>query len=173
MTNLSFRFMAFLFKIRDAFRSPLKKLIEAEIKPGWQILDFGCGPGSYSIAAAELVGETGKVYAVDIHPLALKTVQKRASKKGLKNIETILTDWQTGLENRCIDLILMYDVFHGLKNPDRILEELHRILKEESILCFDDHHMKEEELLSRISRGGFFKFLEKKKLTYLFQKTSS
>jgi ubiquinone/menaquinone biosynthesis C-methylase UbiE len=137
------------------------------------MLDFGCGPGSYSIAAAKLVGESGKVYAVDIHPLAIKSVQKRASKNGLKNIETIFTDGQTGLENNSIDLVLMYDVFHGLQNPDGILEELHRILKDDAVLCFDDHHMKEDEIRSRLTRSGLFKFLEKKKLTYLFQKSAN
>lgn len=173
MRNSSFRFMAFLFRIRDLMRSPLKKLEEAEIKSGWQVLDFGCGPGSYSIAAAELAGETGKIYAVDIHPLAIKKVQEGASKKGLKNIEPILTDCQTGLENDSIDLVLMYDVFHGLQNPDRILEELYRVLKDNAFLCFDDHHMKEAEILSQITSRGLFKFLEKKKLTYIFQKIST
>lgn len=173
MKNSSFKVMAFFFRLRDIFRSPLRKLEEAEIKQGWIILDFGCGPGSYSIAAGDLVGETGRVYAVDIHPLAIKMVQERVSKKKLNNIETILTDCETNLENNSIDLVLMFDVFHGLQNPDRILAELYRILKDNAFLCFDDHHMKEAEILSRITSRGLFKFSERKKLTYLFQKSSN
>lgn len=173
MSNFSFRGMDFLFKIRDRFRSPVKKIVEAEIKSGMQVLDFGCGPGSYSIAAAEVVGETGKVYAVDIHPLAIERVQQRALKKGLKNIEAIRTDCHTGLPNNSIDLILMFDVFHQLKNPDKILEELARILKPNAYLALDDHHMKEAEILSKVTTGGLFKLGASKKLVYLFLKSQS
>jgi ubiquinone/menaquinone biosynthesis C-methylase UbiE len=163
--------MEFLFKIRDLFRSPGRKLAEVELKPGLQVLDFGCGPGSFSIAAAELVGETGKVYAVDIHPLAIERVQQRALKKGLKNIEAIQTDCKTGLPNNSIDRILMFDVFHQLKNSDRVLEELARILKPNAYLALDDHHMKDAEILSKVSSGGLFKLHERKKLIHLFQKS--
>ncbi|MDD1778264.1 MAG: class I SAM-dependent methyltransferase [Candidatus Helarchaeota archaeon] len=171
MGNFSFRGMEFLFKIRDRFHSPVKKIVEAELKSGMQVLDFGCGPGSYSIAAAEVVGETGKVYAVDIHPLAIERVQQRALKKGLKNIEAIRTDCQTGLPNNSLDLILMFDVFHQLKNPDSILGELARILKPNAYLALDDHHMKEAEILSNVSSRGLFKLFARKKLIYLFVKT--
>ncbi len=54
------------------------------IKPGTHVLDYGCGPGNYTIVAAELVGPSGKVYAVDIHPLAIREVQNKADIKGLK-----------------------------------------------------------------------------------------
>jgi ubiquinone/menaquinone biosynthesis C-methylase UbiE len=173
MGNFWFRGMEFLFKIRDRFHSPVKKLAEAEIKSGMHVLDFGCGPGSYSVAAAELVGETGKVYAVDIHPLAVERVQQRALKKGLKNIEAIRTDCQTGLRNNSIDLILMFDVFHQLKNPDSILEELARILKPNAHLALDDHHMKDAEILSKVSSKGFFRLFVRKKVIYLFLKSQS
>jgi ubiquinone/menaquinone biosynthesis C-methylase UbiE len=171
MGNLSFRGMEFLFKIRDRFHSPVKKLVEAEMKSGMQVLDFGCGPGSYSIAAAKVVGETGKVYAVDIHPLAIERVQQRSLKKGLKNIEVIRTDCQTGLPNSSIDLVLMFDVFHQLQNPDSVLEELARILKPQSYLALDDHHMNDMEILSKITSKGLFKLFARKKVIHLFLKT--
>jgi methylase of polypeptide subunit release factors len=46
-------------------------------------LDFGCGSGSYAIPAAKMVRERGIVYALDIHPLAVKAVEKKAKKLGL------------------------------------------------------------------------------------------
>ena len=173
MGNFWFRNMEFLFKIRDRFHSPVKKLEEAEIKSGMHVLDFGCGPGSYSIAAAEVVDEAGKIYAVDVHPLAIERVQQRALKKGLKNLEAIRTDCQTGLPDNSIDLILMFDVFHQLKNPDRILEELARILKPSAYLALDDHHMKEAEILLKVTSRGLFKLFVRKKVVYLFLKSQS
>jgi ubiquinone/menaquinone biosynthesis C-methylase UbiE len=71
MSNLSFKFMAFFFKFRDLFTSPVKILEQIGIGPGWNVLDYGCGSGSYSILAAQLVRPAGKVYAADIHPLAI------------------------------------------------------------------------------------------------------
>ncbi|GAH52326.1 unnamed protein product, partial [marine sediment metagenome] len=77
-SNLDFRVMSTWFKFRD-FVLPRKNILaEVDIKPGFYILDYGCGPGSYTIVAARLVGESGQVYALDIHPLAIQQVQKIA-----------------------------------------------------------------------------------------------
>jgi ubiquinone/menaquinone biosynthesis C-methylase UbiE len=95
MSNLEFRFMAIAMKLRDVFRPRGKILDELGIKEGYSILDYGCGPGSYSIIAARLRGPTGKVYALDIHPMTIQSVQNAAKKKKLANIETILSDRAT------------------------------------------------------------------------------
>jgi ubiquinone/menaquinone biosynthesis C-methylase UbiE len=163
--------MSFGFKFRDLLLSPKNKLSEVGIKPGFHILDYGCGPGSYSIAAAQLVGNSGKVYALDIHPLGIERVRDIASKKGIKNIETICSDCATGLEGGSIDVVLLYDTFHDLMDPDGVLKELHRILKTNSILSFSDHHMKEDEILSEITKNSLFKLSRKEKRSYIFLKS--
>jgi ubiquinone/menaquinone biosynthesis C-methylase UbiE len=148
ISNIHFKFMSLECKFRDLLLPPKKKRNEIGIKPGFHILDYGCGPRSYSIAAAQLAGNSGKVYALDIHPLGIKRVQEMASNKGITNIETICSDCATGWEDRSIDVVLLYDTFHDLTDPDRVLKELHKILKPNSILSFSDHHMKEEEIVS-------------------------
>jgi len=52
-------------------RNPYKILERAGLKPGQNVLEVGCGPGFFTIPAAHIVGEEGKVYAVDTHPLAI------------------------------------------------------------------------------------------------------
>ena len=170
MPNLYFRLMSFSFKLRDFSLPRINILREVAIKPGFWILDYGCGPGSYTIPAAQLVGKSGKVYAVDIHPLAVQRVQKIASKKRLTNIETILSDCATGLPDNSIDVVLLYDTFHGTSKPNEVLEELHRVLKLNGILSFNDHHMKENEIISRITGKGLFRLLKKGKRVYSFSK---
>ncbi len=71
MSDFKFKAMSFIFKIRDIISPPQNILKEANIKSGYSILDYGCGPGAYTIIAAKIVGETGKVYALDIHKLAI------------------------------------------------------------------------------------------------------
>jgi len=169
-SNIDFRFMSFLFKIRDRFHPPLEKIRKANIKKGDLVLDYGCGPGSYTIAAAAEIKPNGTIFAADIHPLALKTVRKKAEKMDYKNIETIQTDCDTGLNDKSIDAVICFDVLHHLPNKNDILKEFHRVLKPNSILSFDDHHMKEEEIIEFITSEGLFKLAEKKDKQYNFIK---
>lgn len=168
--NLDFKIMSFFFKIRDFFKSPMKKVGKVGIKLGDFVLDYGCGPGSYSIAAAKVVGPTGKIYAADLHPSAIIEVNKIAQKKGFSNIETIQTDCKTNLENNSIDVIICFDVLHDIEDKNCILKEFYRILKNESILSFDDHHMKEKEIIEKLTSTDLFKLAEKKEYQYNFTK---
>jgi len=172
-SNLNFKTMAFTYKFRDFFR-PRKDIVkEVRIKPGFHLLDYGCGPGSYIVPVAELVGKSGRIYALDIHPLAIQMVQLIASKNQLTNVETILSDCKTGLSDNSIDVVLLYDVFHDLSDPNGVLEELHRVLKPDGILSLSDHHMEESEIVSKIMDRGLFKLMRKGERTYSFVKVRS
>jgi ubiquinone/menaquinone biosynthesis C-methylase UbiE len=169
-SDFHFKVMAFIFKLRDFF-SPRKNILkEAGIRPGFRILDYGCGPGSYTTAAAELVGGSGKVYALDIHPLAIRMVRDTASKNKLTNVETILSDCKTGLPDNSVDVVLLYDTFHDLSDPNGVLQELHRVLKPDGFLSFSDHHMKQQKIISMVTGTGLFKLSGKGKRTYSFLK---
>jgi ubiquinone/menaquinone biosynthesis C-methylase UbiE len=165
-----FRLMALLFKVRDILRPRGDVLREAGIRPGFRVLDYGCGPGSYVKASAGLVGETGKVYALDLHPLAIRMVKDLISRQHLGNVQTILSDCRTGLPGGSVDVALLYDAFHDLRDQDGVLRELHRVLKPGGTLSFSDHHMKEGEILAGVTRGNLFRLREKGKRTYTFSK---
>ena len=170
MSNFPFQFMSCGYKFRDFFLPRRNILKEVGIKPGFHVLDYGCGPGSYIPFLAELVGESGKVYALDIHPLAIQKVQDIASKKQLANVETILSDCQTGLPDNTLDAVLLYAAFHHLSDPDVVLKELHRVLKPDGILSFSDRHMKEKKIVAALTNSGLFRLLEKGQRTYTFLK---
>lgn len=170
MSKTHFKLMLKHFVKRDKNYPPYNKIEKTKIKEGSIVLDYGCGPGSYSIAAAEVIGNTGKIYAADIHPLAIEEVKKRAREKELINIETILTDCDTKLEKSIIDVVLLLDIYHDLSDPESILKELHRVLKKDGWLSVDDHHFKEEEIISKITNTGLFKFYEKKDELFNFTK---
>jgi ubiquinone/menaquinone biosynthesis C-methylase UbiE len=169
-SNIDFKVMSFIFRIRDKFRPPIKKIIKANIKQGEIVLDYGCGSGSYTIAAVEKLGPNGKIFAADIHPLALEKIKKKAEKMGYTNIETIQTDCDTGLDNESIDRIICFDVLHDIPNKDDILKEFHRVLKQNSTLSFDDHHLNEEEIMNLITSKGLFKLAEKNENQYNFKR---
>jgi ubiquinone/menaquinone biosynthesis C-methylase UbiE len=170
MSKFDFQFMSVGYKFRDFFLPRLNILKEVGIKPGFHVLDYGCGPGSYIVPLTELVGESGKVYALDIHPLAIRKVQDITSKKQLANVETILSDCQTGLPDNSLDVVLLYDIFHHLGDRDGVLKELYRVLKPDGVLSFGDHHMKENEIVSQVTNIGLFRFSRKGQRTYSFLK---
>lgn len=168
MPNLMFAGMSFLFKIRDLLSPPERMLREVDIRPGFQVLDYGCGPGAYIPDVAQRVGPSGRVYALDIHPLALERVKTLARRRQLANVETICSDCQTGLPADSLDVVLLYDIFHMLSESDAVLAELHRVLKPGGTLSFSDPHMPEADILAGVTRGGLFKLAHKTLKTYDF-----
>lgn len=166
--NLSFRLMSLAFVLRDLLSPPQGILAEVGIKPGDQVLDFGCGPGSFTLAAAAMVGAAGKVHALDVSPAAIRQTRARAASKGLTQVETILSDGATGLPPASVDAILLYDTLHDLRQPDAVLAELHRVLKPGGILSVSDHHLKHEQLVSQVAGSGRYALAAKGKKTYIF-----
>ena len=145
--------MSLFFKFRDFFTSPIKILERINIQPGWNVLDYGCDSGSYSIPAAQLVGPTGKVYAADIHTAAVREVQKKATMKELGNVYTILTGRKTELPVASIDIVLLFYILHEFKDPDLVLRELNRVLKPRGLLATIDHKFDKDKVVSTLSHA--------------------
>ena len=159
MNVLNYIAMCFILIIRDLFYPPREIFNELPIKHGYQILDYGCGPGSYSIAAAELLEETGMVYALDLHPYAIEDVRQTIKKRKLSNIQTIISDCETGLPSNSVDIVLLHYVFNDLKNPEQILKELHRILKPQGLVSFSEFNL--EKISPKVSQYGLFQVMIK------------
>jgi ubiquinone/menaquinone biosynthesis C-methylase UbiE len=168
MSDLGFRLMSLGYKFRHFFRPRMDVLEEVGIHPGFCVLDYGCGPGGYIAPLAELVGSSGEIYALDIHPLAVKRVRSIATKKGLTNVKTIQSDCNTELAEDSVDVVLLYDILHHLSQPEDVLRELHRILKPKGILSVSDHHMKEPGIVSQVTAGNLFRLSTKGPKTYAF-----
>jgi len=117
------------------------------------------------------VGKSGKVWAVDIQPLAVRRVEQIASQRKLSNVEAIRTDCTANLPDESIDVVLLYDVFHGLGDPQAVLAELHRLLPPGSTLSFSDHHMNEADILAGVTAAGGFVPAARGRRTYTFRRT--
>lgn len=136
-------------------------LREVGISQGQTVLDYGCGRGVFTIPCARIVGETGKVYAFEVRPEALERVKERADGEGLGNVETILADSSrlaTGLSDRSMDVILVYDVMHAISEKMRLLEELHRALKRDGFLSIFPMHMGTDKMLEIMKHCPLFRF---------------
>ena len=172
MSNLAFNGMSLFFELRY-FLFPRRDILkEVGIKPGFHVLDYGCGPGGYLLDTVELVSESGMVYALDIHPLAIQKAHNIVKKKGLTNVKTICSDCQTGLPDNSIDVVLLYDTFHMLSRPQAVLAELFRVLKQDGILSFTADHMRmgKDKAISRVTSGRLFRLSKKGQKTLSFSK---
>jgi 23S rRNA U2552 (ribose-2'-O)-methylase RlmE/FtsJ len=96
-SSIGFKLMTLVFRVRDLLRPRMDLLKEAGIESGFRVLDYGCDPGSYIAPLAELVGDSGEIYALDIHPFAIKEVQKISANKAMTNVKAIKSDCKTGL----------------------------------------------------------------------------
>jgi len=154
--------------VRDLLQDPRRSLDMARLGRGMKVADYGCGPGSFTIPAAQIVGDGGKVYAIDIHPLAISSVRGRASKKGLRNVEPILVQgYNTGIEASSIDRVLLIDTIHRIEDPGALFRELRRILKQDGLLFMHKGHMSMSEQRDLVERSGLFEVRESQDLTIL------
>lgn len=132
------------------------------IKNGKIVLDFGCGEGHYTIPAAKVVGEKGKVYAVDKNKTSLKYLMEMAASEGIKNIIPMKTseELRIELEDESIDVILLYDVLHShyfvQGERRRILKEVYRIAKTDALISIFPKHMVLEEIKKEVENTGFY-----------------
>ena len=131
------------------------------IRRGQTVLDFGCGSGTYTIPAAKIVGERGRVYALDKDKEALDALMQRGESAGLKNIERIKTSGEIkiGLTDESVDVVLMFDVFHSYYFPQagdrrRLLSEIYRIMKPTAFVSVWPKHM-ESETEDEVEKANF------------------
>ena len=157
-SNFSYRLLSLWIKLRSPSRKPKETLIKLGIKEGQIILDYGAGPGAYSIPAAELVGSSGKVYSADIHPMAKKIVEKKAMKQNLTNVDALLVNINTGITERSVNSVLLFDVFHIISEKSRLIKELHRVLQTGGKLFILPDHLTNAEIKEFIKSDGLFTF---------------
>lgn len=119
----------------------LEVLQQIGISRGQTVLDFGCGYGTYTIPAAKIVGEQGRVYALDKDKEALNGLMQKGESAGLKNIERMATSGELEIEltDESVDVVLLFDVFHSFYFPQagdrrRLLGEIYRIMKPSAFL---------------------------------------
>jgi ubiquinone/menaquinone biosynthesis C-methylase UbiE len=160
--------MELMYRIRDLLQDPRRILEMAQLREGMRVADYGCGPGSFTIPAALIVGDSGRVYAIDIHPLAISSVRGRAAKKGLRNVEAILVQgYDTGIEASSIDGVLLIDTIHRIEDTGALFREIRRILKPDGLLFMHKGHMSMSEQRTLVEGSGLFEVSASQDLTIL------
>ncbi len=164
MPGWAFRIMASLFRVTDLFRSPAHRLDPFDIRAGHTVIDYGSGTGRYLPQASALAGENGKVYAVDIQELAIRSAFRTISRFGLKNVIPVLTDGSSvDIPSGSADVILCLDMFHMVSNPSLFLKELKRLARPGGILYLENGHQPRATAIEKVLQSGCWKIVSETK----------
>jgi ubiquinone/menaquinone biosynthesis C-methylase UbiE len=110
-----------------------EKLLCAYITPGMTVLEPGPGMGFFTLPLARLVGDGGRVVAVDLQPRMLEGLRKRVTKEGLGGrIEVRLAEPHSLKINDlkgCVDFVLAVAVVHEMPAPVTFFAEAAAALK--------------------------------------------
>ena len=115
---------------RRKWQNPENVLADVGLKSGMTFADIGCGQGFFTIPAAKIVGESGKVYASDISETNIQKLREKVDGAGLTNIimetgkaeDLILCD-------ACADIVFFGIVLHDFENPSKVLAKARSMLK--------------------------------------------
>ncbi len=112
-------------------------IAELEIKPGMAVADIGAGTGYHASRIAQLVGQSGIVFAVDIQPEMLGLLEKSMKAQGISNVSPVLgNEKDPKLKPSSVDLIIMVDVYHEFEYPAEMLQAMVAALKPNGRIAF-------------------------------------
>jgi len=119
------------FSVR--FIDPMMVINQLGMSAGVKAADFGCGSGYFSIPLAQIIGNEGILYSLDVLPQSLESVESRAKILGLTNIITkrVNLEKENGskLESNSLDWVILKDMLFQNGGKNVIIKEAYRVLK--------------------------------------------
>jgi len=115
-------------RIRRWFQNP-QKILSPYIREGMTVLDFGCGPGFFTIEMARWVGQSGRVVAADLQEGMLDRLRKKIQGTELgERITLHKTEAdKIGLSEK-VDFILAFYMLHEVPDQEGFFKEITKIL---------------------------------------------
>ena len=164
MPDSIFWLMKQLFKLFYFIKPVDKYIVRFGIKEGNTVVDYGCGPGAFIKSASLLAGETGQVYAVDLHEMAISSVNSLIEKYKLKNVKPILANGNSvDIPDNAADIVYAIDMFHMVRDSNSFLKELCRITRNGGTLIIEDGHQPRTLAREKITGSGCWKITSENK----------
>jgi arsenite methyltransferase len=145
--------------VRRRYMRPI--LDRVGIRRGERVLELGPGPGAFSLDAARMLGESGRLIAVDIQPEMIARLERRAREAGLTNIEAHTADaHHLPLPDASVDRAFLITVLPEIPDRARALAELRRVLKPGGTLSvteefLDPDYLFAPETIRLVESAGF------------------
>ncbi len=122
---------------RDAWQRPDQIMDALQIGEGSVVADLGAGGGWFTVRLSRAVGPNGRVYAEDIQPQMIETIERRIQRDGLqKNVKTQLgTADDPNLPADAFDAVLIVDAYHEIEHPVTLLQNVRKSLKPSGVVA--------------------------------------
>lgn len=137
---------------RDAYQRPHEVIEALALREGEAVADIGAGSGYFTLRFAHHVGETGRVYGVDIDPQMIRHLNRRVRDAGLRNVHTILAEPDDPLlPDRSVDRFVVVDTWHHIEDQAKYLGLMKKMLKPGGQVVMIDFQKKELPVGPRVS----------------------
>ena len=158
------------------------------IRLGSNVADIGAGSGWFTVRAAQRVGRSGAVYAVDINQEYISHIKARADKEGFSNIRPVLgKEDDPTLAANSVDSILILKTYHEFAKPINMLLAMRKAMRKDALLGIidkngegDDHGLDAEKVIEEAERAGLalvsqHDFVKPDRMDYflIFRKTAA
>lgn len=137
------------------------------IRPGQSVLELGCGPGFWTLPLAELVGGSGRVWALDVSQEMLEALAKRNPPSQIHPMLSELPEIK--LPDASQDWIWAAFVFHEVTPPEKLASEMRRLVNKNGVVAILDwrpdadgesgpplqHRLSVEQITKYLKDSGF------------------
>jgi ubiquinone/menaquinone biosynthesis C-methylase UbiE len=115
---------------RDAYQKPDEVMAALALRPGEVVADIGAGSGYFTLRFARAVGDTGRVYAVDVSPDMIRYLNRKLRDEGVRNVVTVLSDPDDPLlPDASVDRFVIVDTWHHIEDHEKYLRLMTRMLR--------------------------------------------
>lgn len=154
---------------RDRWQYPQKVIESLGIRPGDCVVDLGAGGGYFTFKFAGVVGDNGKVYAVDIDKAMTEYLRQEVDRQRFSNVDVILGEFGNPLlPDSVSDLVFMCNTYHHIEDRINYFSRLKTDLRPDGHVAivehrpggwlgrlFGSHWTKKEAIISEMEAAGY------------------
>jgi arsenite methyltransferase len=154
---------------RDSEQKPDEVIATMNLKPGETLADIGAGSGYFSFRFARKVGDSGRVFAVDINSDMILYMNRYIRDKKVKNVTTILSAPDDPLlADAIVNRFFICNTWHHVQNRPRYIALMKKMLKPGGQIIVLDYKKKQlpvgpppemkmakKEVIAEMEAGGF------------------
>lgn len=130
---------------RETWEKTSRIIETVKLQKGESVADVGSGPGYYSFMFSRLVGDTGKIYAIDLNEQHLEYIDATAKKLDVKNIQTVPSKMNDICVSNSVDVAFLCSLYHIIyatsieQVKDDFVGSIKRVLKPDGRLVIVDN----------------------------------
>lgn len=139
---------------RERWETTRENIEKFGLKKGMRIADVGCGPGYYTFRFSDIVGEAGKVYAIETNPRHLECLEQYVSDNSISNVEVVKSSFEgIGLPPEIrVDMVYICSLYHNVyaaftdAERDSFMNSIRRALDGGQLIIVDNDLVTDSEL---------------------------